>query len=303
MARVVVVGSLNMDLVVPVPRHPRPGETAIGGDLAQHAGGKGANQAVAAARLGAAVRMIGRVGEDAFGRALIANLESEGVDKSDVRALVGVPTGVALITVDARGENAIVVSPGANARLRPEDLDPASFAGAAVVLLQLEIPLETAIRAAELGRAAGTFVILNAAPARPLPRALLEPVDLLVANEHEAAAILEAAPPDTAEEALILARRLVRRVPAAVVTLGEKGLAYAGREGSGTRPAFPVQAVDTTAAGDAFVGALAAAIAEGAPLPEALRFGAAAGALAATRPGAQPSLPRRDEVVALLARG
>ena len=300
---VLVVGSLNQDLVVPVPRHPRPGETAIGGDLARHPGGKGANQAVAAARMGAAVRMVGRVGDDAFGRALIANLKREGVDTRGVRALAGVPTGVALITVDPRGENAIVVSPGANARLGPENLSPAEFTGARVVLLQLEVPLDAVREAARLGKEAGALVILNAAPAQKLPEELLALLDLLVVNEHEAAAILEAAPPETPEEALAQARTLSQRVPVAVITLGERGLAYAGREDAGTLPAFPVQAVDTTAAGDAFVGALAAALAEGASLPDALRLGAAAGALAATQPGAQPSMPRRDEVVALLARG
>jgi len=300
---VLVVGSLNQDLVVPVPRHPRPGETAIGGGLARHPGGKGANQAVAAARMGAAVRMIGRVGDDAFGQALIANLEREGVDTSGVRALSGVPTGVALITVDPRGENAIVVSPGANARLGPEDLSPAEFTGARVVLLQLEVPLDAVREAARLGKEAGARVILNAAPAQRLPEELLALLDLLVVNEHEAAAILEATPPETPEEALAQARALARRVPVSVITLGEKGLVYASGETSGHLPAFPVQAVDTTAAGDAFVGALAAALAEGAPLSDALRLGAAAGALAATRPGAQPSLPRRDEAVALLARG
>ena len=297
---VLVVGSLNQDLVVPVPRHPRPGETAIGGDLALHPGGKGANQAVAAARMGAAARMIGRVGADAFGQALIANLKAEGVDTSGVQALAGVPTGVALIAVDPRGENAIVVSPGANTRLRPEDLSPAEFASARVVLLQLEVPLDTVREAARLGKEAGAFVILNAAPAQKLPGELLTLLDLLVVNEHEAAAILEDDPPETPEEALAQAQPLARRVPVAVVTLGEKGLAYAGQEGLGTLPAFPVKAVDTTAAGDAFVGALAAALAEGASLSDALRLGAAAGALAATRPGAQPSLPRRDEVLALL---
>ncbi len=300
---VLVVGSLNQDLTVPVPRHPRPGETVLGGDLALHPGGKGANQAVAAARMGAAVRMIGRVGADAFGRGLVENLKTEGVDVSGVRALEDAPTGTALIAVGPGGENAIVVSPGANARLRPEDLSPAEFASARVLLLQLEVPLDTVLEAARLGKEAGARVVLNAAPARALPEALLARVDLLVVNEHEAATLLKAAPAETPGAALALARRLSRQVPAAVVTLGEKGLAYAGQEDSGTLPAFPVQAVDTTAAGDAFAGALAAALAEGAALPDALRVGAAAGALAATRPGAQPSLPRRDEVHALLARG
>jgi len=298
-----VVGSLNQDLVVPVPRHPRPGETILGGDLARYPGGKGANQAVAAARMGAPVRMVGRVGADAFGEALLENLEREGVDASGVRALSDVPTGVALISVDERGENAIVVSPGANARLAPEDLTPAEFEGAGVLLLQLEVPLAAVVRAARLGKEAGALVILNAAPAQKLPEELLALLDLLVVNEHEAAAILEAAPPETPEEALAQARTLSQRVPVAVITLGEKGLVYASGETSGHLPAYPVRAVDTTAAGDAFTGALAAALAEGRELTEALKIASAAGALAVTKEGAQASLPRREEVIALLARG
>jgi len=222
------------------------------------------------------------------------------VDASGVLALKDAPTGVALIAVSTSGENAIVVSPGANARLGPEDLNPKDLEHAAVLLLQLEVPLETVAEAARIGRAAGARVVLNAAPARPLPDALLANLDLLVVNAHEAATLLRAEPPEDPSSALSAARALARRVPIAVVTLGARGLAYAGVEGEGQLPAFLVRPVDTTAAGDAFTGALAAGLAEGMGLEQALRLGAAAGALAATRPGAQPSLPRREEAEALL---
>ncbi|HGY10450.1 MAG TPA: ribokinase [Oceanithermus profundus] len=296
---VLVVGSLNMDLVVAVERHPKPGETVIGGDLERFPGGKGANQAVAAARLGARVRMVGRVGLDEHGAELLRGLENEGIDALGV-GRVGTPTGVALISVDVQGQNAIVVSPGANARLQPDDLEPERFEGAEVVVLQLETPLETVHRAAELGRAAGARVLLNAAPARELPDELLGALDVLVVNEFEAAQVAGAAEPESPEAALALARELARRVPVVVVTLGARGLVWAGTEGEGHLPAFEVDPVDTTAAGDAFVGGLAAALAAGEPLERALDYGSAAGALAATRPGAQPSLPAADEVAGLL---
>ncbi len=296
---IVVVGSLNMDLVVPVARHPKPGETVIGGDLRQFPGGKGANQAVAAARLGGKVRMIGRVGADAYGAELKAGLAREGVDAEGVRELSDAPTGVALISVSEGGQNAIIVSPGANARLRPEDLSPAQFANAKVVILQLETPLETVRRAAELGRKAGARVLLNAAPAQSLPGELLNQLDVLVVNEFEAGVVAGRPEPASVEEALVLARELAGSVPVAVVTLGERGLVWAGAEGEGYLPAYEVEPVDTTAAGDAFVGGLAAGLAGGRPFAGALRLGAAAGALAATRPGAQPSLPRLEEAEAL----
>ncbi len=288
-----------MDLVVPVARHPKPGETIIGGDLQRFHGGKGANQAVAAARLGGRVRMVGRVGADAYGAELKQGLSAEGIVTADVAELEA-PTGVALISVSEDGQNAIIVSPGANARLRPEDLSPVQFANARVVVLQLETPLETVRRAAELGREAGARVLLNAAPAQELSADLLRTLDVLVVNEFEAGQVAGEEEPESMEEALVLARQLARRVPVVVITLGARGLVWAGAEGEGYLPAFEVQAVDTTAAGDAFVGGLAAALAAGEPFAAALRFGSAAGALAATRPGAQPSLPHVDEVATLV---
>jgi len=181
---IVVVGSLNMDLVVSVPRFPVAGETLLGGDYARHAGGKGANQAVAAARAGGDVAMLGRVGADAFGEALVDGLATDGVATEAVAALSDVPTGVAFISIDPSAQNTIIVAPGANARLAPDDLDAARFAGAHVVLLQLEVPLETTLRAAELGRGAGARVVLNLAPAQPLTAAQLARVDHVLGQAH-----------------------------------------------------------------------------------------------------------------------
>ena len=299
---IVVVGGLNLDLVVQVPALPRPGETITGGDLAMHPGGKGANQAVAAARLGAGTATIGRVGADDFGRQLRAALDATGVCTAHVREDPGEPTGVALIAVDPSGQNSIVVAPGANLRVSPDDLATARplFESARVCLMPLEVPLKTVAAAAESARAAGCAVILNAAPAVELPPELLSAVDLLVANEVEAATLLHgrlpARPDDTALALLALG------VGGAILTLGERGLwlAQAGRLEH--VPAFEVRAVDTTAAGDAFLGGLAAARVRGAELAEACRYGAAAAALAVTRPGAQPSLPTAVEVQALLGQ-
>ncbi|BDP43649.1 ribokinase (plasmid) [Deinococcus aetherius] len=289
---ILVAGSLNLDLVVRAPI-PRPGETVLGGELARHPGGKGANQAVAAARAGGQVRLIGRVGHDDAGSEFRAALAGEGIDVAPVTA-TNAPTGTALVVVNPAGENTIVVSPGANLHLRPGDLAPGWFEDARVVVLQLELPLETVRRAAELGHAAGATVLLNAAPAWPLADELLRDVDVLVVNEHEAAALLH----DVADGAE-MADALARRVPLAVVTLGARGVAWAARGGGGRLPALPVTAVDTTAAGDAFVGALAVALGEDQALEGALRFASAAGALAVTRRGAGPSLPRRAEIDAL----
>lgn len=295
---IVVVGSLNMDLVLRVARLPRPGETVLGEAYETHPGGKGANQAVAAARLGGRVRMLGRIGEDGFGRTLKASLVQEGVDVSWVRETPG-PSGAAFILVDPAGQNQIAVAPGANARLAPGDLPETAFREAKVLLLQLEIPLETVAQAVALGRNAGSRILLNAAPAQKLPSSVWQEVDLLLVNEVEAAQLAEASLPRTPEEALNLARRLRRLVPQVVLTLGAQGAVWSGEE-EGHLPAFAVRAVDTTAAGDAFAGALAVALAEGMRMRVALRFASAAGALATTRPGAQPSLPFRSEVEAFL---
>jgi ribokinase len=274
--RITVVGSINLDLVATCERLPRPGETVAGGEFTRVPGGKGANQAVAAARLGAEVRMVGAVGGDAFAREATAGLEEAGVGLSDVR-VVDAGTGVALIVVDAAGENQIVVAPGANGRLRGEDVDADEADG---VIAQLEIPLD----AVDAASRADAFFCLNAAPARPVPQELLARVDLLVVNRYELEALGAAPRPLTA------------------LTLGAEG-AVLLEDGAEVARAQPprVDAVDGTAAGDAFTACLAVSLLEGRPRDEALRRACAAGALAASRFGAQPSLPTAEEVDAILA--
>jgi ribokinase len=293
---VAVVGSLNMDLVIRVPELPGPGETVSGGDLFRNPGGKGANQAVAAARLGRPVAMVGCVGDDDAGRALLASLEADGVDRSRVRVVDGVPSGTAFITVGEDGENQIVVSPGANARLTPDDVGAAEPAlrAAAVTLLQLEVPLETVAAAART--AAGT-VVLNPAPVRPLPSELLGQAGVLVPNRVELAQLAGRPVPATVEEAAELAARLPAR--AVVVTLGADGALVVEDGQAGHVPAVPVRPVDTTAAGDAFCGGLADALAGGATLDEAARRAVRVAAAACLRPGAQASLPTPDDLRAL----
>jgi ribokinase len=292
---VAVVGSLNLDMVVPVPRHPSPGETVLGGDVFRNPGGKGANQAVAAARLGQPTAMIGRVGRDQEGATLIEALEAAEVDASRVVRTPGAATGMALITVDQRGENAIVVSPGANSRVTPQDVDSAQeiLGSARVLLLQLEIPLEAVAAAA---RAASGTIVLNPAPARPLPRSLLESVDVLVPNRSELAVLAGAAaePVDDDQVAQLAAR--IHGPKAMVVTLGAAGALVVEGGRTDRVPAIPVEPVDTTAAGDAFCGALADALVRGQPLGEAARWAVRAAAVACTRAGAQASLPSRDEI-------
>jgi ribokinase len=304
-AHVTVVGSLNMDLVARALRIPQPGETIIGGDFHTVPGGKGANQAVAAARLGAQVSMVGRVGHDAFARPLLDNLAADGVDHTFVTQDPEAATGVALIVVDDAGQNSIVVASGANMRLSPADVDAAEavIASTDVLLLQLESPLETVTRAAEVARAHGVTVILNPAPARSLPAALLSLVDVLIPNESETM-LLAGQPVEGQAEAEAAAAALRELgVGIVILTLGERGALLAREEGVELFPAFHVTPVDTTAAGDAFVGGFAAALAGGEPLTEAVRWGNAAGALATTKLGAQPSLPTRRAVETLLARG
>ena len=290
-----------MDIVVPVPRLPAPGETIIGEDSFRTPGGKGANQAVAAARLGQRVAMVGRVGGDDFGGTVRAALGQYGVDGSAVAETPETSTGIALIAVGPDGENLIIVSPGANARLRPSDVDAARrlLEVASVLLLQLEIPLETVRRAAE--RAAGT-VILNPAPARTLPRELLEAVDVLVPNRSELAVLLEAPEPRSVEEVAQLAGR-VEGPATVVVTLGRQGALLVHQGEAVHVPALAVRAVDTTAAGDCFCGAVADCLARGDTIEAAVRWAVGAAAVSTTRQGAQISLPTRQEVeTALITR-
>jgi ribokinase len=295
----IVVGSSNTDLIVRAERLPAPGETVLGGEFITAAGGKGANQAVAAARCGARVAFVARVGADAYGRDSLANFAREGMDTRYVFTDRQALSGVALIVVDARGQNLIAVASGANARLTPADVAAArpAFAEARVLLLQLESPMETVLAAARLGREHGLTVILNPAPARPLPTELYPLVDVLTPNEHEAAALTDERAPEAAARAL-----LARGVKTAIVTLGAAGVLLATGNGVETHAGFRVEAVDTTAAGDAFNGGLAVARARGEPRLAAIRYAQAAAALSVTRLGAQPSLPTAAEVAAFLAR-
>jgi len=286
-APIVVLGSLNVDLVARVPALPAPGETALGRRLETFTGGKGANQAIAAARLGGRVAMVGRVGRDAGGDALLAQLARDGVDAAGVARDDREPTGTALIMVDDAGENLIAVTAGANGGVGAADVDRAlAEAGAdGLLVLQLEVPVEAVARA--VAARGGRRLLLNAAPAAALDPALLRGLEALVVNESEAAALLgRALPgPEAARELHAAGARL------AVVTLGAAGAALC--DASGPRPVepFAVTAVDTTAAGDAFVGALAVGLAAGRPAAEAARLASAAGAAAATGAGAQASLP------------
>ena len=294
--RIVVVGSANMDLVGLAPRLPRPGETVLGDEFVMNPGGKGANQAIAAARAGGDVEFLGAIGSDAFGVTISARLTASGVDIAHVRTSYG-PSGVAVIMVDHAGENTILVSPGANRTF--DDLEPderAVVAAADVLVCQQEIPASTVAAAARAAHTSGTRVVLNAAPARELSPDLLETVDLLVVNEGEALAITGGDAPDLA--------RLLELVPRVVLTLSGEGARYADREGRSVHvPAYPVEVVDTTAAGDAFTGALAVAWGEGRDMVEAVRWACAAGAACVRKVGAYPSLPNRADIDAIYAAG
>lgn len=303
---VVVVGSVVWDVAGYAGRLPKPGETLLGDRYVAGLGGKGANQAIAAARLGAPARFFGRVGRDAFGASVRAALADYGLDPADVADDPEAATALALIMVGAGGENAILQAPGANRRVGAEDVARAApaIARARVVLLQLEVPVETTLAAARAARAAGALAILDPAPAPAdgLAGSVFMAADIVTPNEVEAESYTGFRP-DTAESGAAAARRLVDLgAPTAIVTMGAAGLAWAREDGgAGFLPPFRVAAVDSVAAGDCFNGALAAALAEGQPFEPALRFAAAAGALATTKPGAAAALPSRDEVEALLS--
>ena len=298
--RILVVGSSNTDLVVRTPRIPAPGETVLGGDLVMTPGGKGANQAVAAARLGAEVALLARIGVDLFGDHAVESLRRAGVSTEFVVRDSDAPSGVAFISVDDDGQNAIVVAPGSNARLAPEDVDSAraAFDRADVVVLQLEIPIPTVRRAIDLARSLGRTVILNPAPSVPLPAGFLAKVDVITPNEQEAGALLgREGIGDPLEAAHALLETAARTV---VITLGRKGAAVARTHYRELFPACEANAVDTTAAGDCFTGALAVSLAEQKTLPESIRFANAAASISVTRPGAQESMPSRIEVEEIL---
>jgi len=300
-ADVFVVGSINQDFVLSVQRRPAPGETVTDARLATHNGGKGANQAAAAALLGASVAFLGRVGDDGFGEPLVRSLADKGVDTSLVREVPDTSTGTAFITVTPDGENAITVAPGANRRLTSEDLDDASWAigEAQVIVAQMEIPPEVVLHAVEVAAERGTRALVNLAPPFEVPRALLEKLDPLVLNEHEAAFLLGESVEgvdgtlDAVPELLSLGPRSV------VVTVGEYGAAFSDGESAKHLAAPKVEVVDTTGAGDAFVGALAARLASDAPLEDAVAYAVRAGAAAVTKEGAQGALPTPEKLEAL----
>ncbi|HEY6290878.1 MAG TPA: ribokinase [Terriglobia bacterium] len=303
--KIVVIGSLNMDLVGCAPRIPVVGETLVGHTYFSEPGGKGANQAYAAAKLGGHVAMLGRVGSDDFGRQMRANLEQVGCDVSGLLLVPNCTSGIALIFVADDGHNSIIIIPGANDRFSPEDVDASatSLKDAAWVLLQLENPLPTVLGAARAARRAGARVILDPAPARPLPEELLELSDIITPNETEAA-ILADLPPSRLDpdQALGIARKLQdRKAGTVVVKLGDQGCLLVTQDGSQLLPAPPVKAVDTTAAGDEFNAGLAVGLSEGLDLAAACRFANAAAALSVTRLGAQASAPTRSELDAFAA--
>lgn len=301
---ILVVGSVNMDLVVRSPHMPAPGETVLGTGFVTCPGGKGANQAVAAARLGGDVVMLGRLGADDFGAALRRGLLAEGVDCAAVLATPEAPSGVAMIIVDSRGENSIVVASGANYRVTPDDVfvHEALFDRADVVVLQLELPLPTVRAAIDLARRRGCRVILDPAPAPArLPDPLFE-VDVISPNVHEAEMLTGTQGIEERIDKRAAADLIARGAKAAVLKLGSRGAMVLTADGRiATVKPYAVAVVDTTAAGDAFTAALAVAMAQGTDLVEAARFANAAGALACTRLGAQPSMPTAEHVRMLMA--
>ncbi len=293
MADVFVLGSINQDFVLKVERRPNPGETVTNAELSTHNGGKGANQATAAAFLGASVAFLGRVGDDEFGEPLVRALGEKGIDTSLVERVSGRSTGAAFITVTPDGENAITVAPGANRSLTPEDVDAASEAirDARVLVAQMEIPVETVLRAVEVAAERDTRAVVNLAPTLEISRELLERLDSLVVNEHEAAFLL-GSEVEGVDGALAAAPELLSLGPrSAVITVGEAGAVFASGESTEHLLAPKVDVVDTTGAGDAFVGALAVQLARDASLEEAVAYAVRAGSAAVTKEGAQGALP------------
>jgi len=303
---VVVFGSINMDLVARAPRLPAPGETVTGHTFFTAPGGKGANQAVASARLGARTLMVGRVGDDALGAQLRAALRAAGVDDSAVLTTPGA-SGVAQIAVDERGQNTIIVVPGANGAVGAADIPrlEQSLPGARALLLQLEVPMPAVLAAAAAARRHSVTVILDPAPAptADLPPELYRLAAIITPNESEAAALVGFPVDDDAAAARAAALLHARSGGAVILKLGARGALLLGPDGLERLAPFPVTPVDTVAAGDAFNGALAAALSEGRPLAQAARLAMAAAALAVTRPGAQEAMPTRAEVLRLLGEG
>jgi ribokinase len=302
-ARILVVGSINMDMVVRSPHMPAPGETVLGEGFTTSPGGKGANQAVAAARLGAKCSLLGRVGKDAFGLTLLKGLLAEGIDCANVMVTEGVATGVAMVIVDSRGENSIVVASGANYLLTPDDVfsREAAFKQADTVVLQLELPLPTVRAAIEVAKRNNCKVILDPAPMPKCLSSTMCEVDVITPNVAEAEMLTGTRTGEEKADMNIALDLIARGAKAAVLKLGSRGSMVVTADGHMARvPAYNVEIVDTTAAGDAFTAALAVNVAEGKDLIAAAKFANAAGALACTRLGAQSVMPTRDEVQMLM---
>lgn len=301
---IVVIGAINMDLIGVAERIPEPGETLVGERFYAASGGKGANQAVAAAKLGATVRMVGRVGDDDFGTRMLAELKGHGVDVSGIARDPDNPSGTVIILLDSSRENRIVAIYGANDACDGAEVEAAKAAmdGADTLLLQLEVPVAVSIPAAEYARAHGITVVWDPAPARDMPEAAMRLADVLTPNQTEARYFTGIDVHDRESGHRAADALLERGARAVVVKLGEEGVCFADGREKGFVPAFHVEAVDTVAAGDAFGAAMAVALAEGKELAAAVRYGAAAGALAVTRPGAQDAMPARREVEALFSR-
>lgn len=297
--KIIVVGSMNMDMVVKTTHIPQPGETVLGGSFLMNPGGKGANQAVAVARLGGAVSFIGKMGDDIFGRQSTQLFDEEGVDTRGVLSDDSSPSGIALITVDKHGENSIVVAPGANARLEPDDVEEAmkNYPDSTILLIQLEIPMRTVEHTARFARESGMQVILNPAPANDSVSAMFHLIDVITPNINEAE-MLSGVRIDNISDARNAAERIHRQgVTHVIITLGSQGAAVLESGAFYHIPAPQVETVDTTAAGDVFNGALAVALSEGKTLKDAVTFACRAASIAVTRMGAQSSIPFRNEVL------
>ena len=298
-SRIVVIGSSNTDMVVRAERLPAPGETVIGGKFFMNAGGKGANQAVAAARLGGTVSFIAKIGNDVFGKEAMALFEKEGIDCSCVSIDSESPSGVALITVNHEGENCIVVAPGANAALSPKDFESNNklIRQADILLMQLEIPLETIAWAIDTGASEKTKIILNPAPAQIIPDRILKRVDIITPNETEAGILTGIAVTDPASAERTAKALLQKGVGSVVITMGAQGAFLMDKNQIQLIPAPAVRAVDTTAAGDIFNGALAVGLSNGLSLREAVKFGIRVASISVTRMGAQSSAPYLREII------
>jgi ribokinase len=297
--KIVVIGSSNTDMICRVPHIPKPGETIMGTDFLIVQGGKGANQAVAAARAGGDVTFIACVGNDLFGKQAIASYTADGIDTSCIELKEGVPTGVALINVADSGENSIAVAPGANARLTPQGIDSfrEAILSADIILMQLEIPIETVYHVVRMAYAAGIPVVLNPAPARAIDPEILPMLACITPNEHEALLISDIRPPDTASVSDMAAEIQAKGPKSVIITLGSEGALYRDGQMEERVAGIPVQAVDTTAAGDTFNGYLVVEMAKGKSMHEAIALANQAAAISVTRMGAQPSIPKFYELI------